>query len=47
MEVEINIPQSLDDITLKQYKEYEKIIESNKGDKNSERFIYLKMIEIF
>ena len=47
MEVEINIPQSLDDITLKQYKEYEKIIKSNKDDKNSERFIYLKMIEIF
>lgn len=47
MELEINIPQSLDDITLKQYREYEKILNSNKNDANSERFIYLKMVEIF
>ncbi len=37
----------LDDITIKQYKEYEKILDANKNDANSERFIYLKMVEIF
>ena len=47
MEIEVNIPQSLDDITLKQYKDYEKILKSNKDDVNSERFIHLKMLEIF
>ena len=47
MELEINIPDSLNDITLKQYKEYEKILDANKNDVNSERFIYLKMVEIF
>tara|TARA_R110000782_G_scaffold12141_2_gene36684 strand:- start:1730 stop:2392 length:663 start_codon:yes stop_codon:yes gene_type:complete len=47
MKVNIYLPQSLSEITLKEYKEYDKIILSNKDDANSERFVNLKMLEIF
>lgn len=43
MKLKINIPTSLDDITLKQYKHYFKIQENN----NDERFLQAKMIEVF
>ena len=47
MEYEIKIPTELKDITLRQYKSYEKIIKANVTDQNSERFINIKMLEIF
>ena len=47
MEYEIKIPTELKDITLRQYKAYEKIIKANVADQNSERFINIKMLEIF
>lgn len=47
MEVKLLVPQSLDDITLREYQKYEKIVETNKGDDKSERFVSLKMLEIF
>tara|TARA_R110000782_G_scaffold92247_2_gene175577 strand:- start:538 stop:1197 length:660 start_codon:yes stop_codon:yes gene_type:complete len=47
MEYEITIPTELKDITLRQYKAYEKIIQANVTDQNSERFINTKMLEIF
>ena len=47
MEYEINIPTELKDITLKQYKAYEKVVQANAQDQNSERFINIKMLEIF
>jgi hypothetical protein len=43
MKLKINIPTSLDDITLRQYKHYFKIQENNK----EERFLQAKMIEVF
>lgn len=47
MELEINVPTSLADITLRQYKEYEKVLDTNEGDTNAEHFLNLKMLEIF
>ena len=47
MEYEIKIPTELKDITLRQYKAYEKVIQANIEDQNSERFISTKMLEIF
>ena len=47
MEYEIKIPTELKDITLRQYKAYEKVIQANVTDQNSERFINTKMLEIF
>tara|TARA_R110001632_G_scaffold28616_3_gene76202 strand:- start:4986 stop:5645 length:660 start_codon:yes stop_codon:yes gene_type:complete len=47
MEYEIKIPTELKDITLRQYKAYEKIIKANVTDQYSERFINTKMLEIF
>ena len=47
MELEINVPTSLADITLRQYKEYEKVLDVNEGDTYAEHFLNLKMLEIF
>ncbi len=47
MRIEINIPSTLSEITLQQYKRYLKIIENNAEGENAERFIQLKMLEIF
>lgn len=47
MKIQITIPESQKDITLKQYKDYYKIVEINKDNANAERFIHLKMLEIF
>ena len=43
MKVKIDIPQSLEDITLRDYKHFLKIQEKNKD----ERFVKAKMVEIF
>jgi hypothetical protein len=47
MEIKISVPTSLSDITLREYKQYEKIVNTNDQDENSERFINTKMVEIF
>ena len=47
MEIKISVPTTLADITLRQYKKYEKIILTNEGIDQSERFVNLKMLEIF
>lgn len=47
MKLKINVPESLADITLGQYKKYESILEANKDIENAERFLNLKMLEIF
>ncbi len=47
MRIKVKIPTSLADITLKQYKEFNKIIETNKDDDNSDHFVSIKMLEIF
>ena len=47
MKLKLNVPQSLADITLAEYKHYEKIVNTNADTENSERFINLKMLEIF
>ena len=43
MKITINIPESLNDITLKQYQKWLKIAE----DKKLDNFLQQKMIEIF
>jgi len=43
MKLKINIPTSLDEITLRKYKHFYKISEKNKD----ERFLQAKMIEVF
>lgn len=47
IKVKISIPQDLSDITLREYKKYDKILNANTEDPNSERFLQLKMVEIF
>lgn len=47
MEIKISVPTSLSDITLRQYRKYEQVVKANEGDENSERFINLKMVEVF
>ncbi len=47
MKLTIDIPTTLDDITLEQYVRYNKILETNKDDANSQDFINFKMLEIF
>lgn len=47
MKLEITVPSSLDDITLRQYKDYERVLDTNKEDVNAEHFLNLKMLEIF
>ena len=47
MEIKLQVPTSLADITLREYKKYERIIKTNSEDENSERFVNLKMLEIF
>ena len=41
------MPEHLGDITLREYKRYDRIINTNKEDANSERFVQTKMVEIF
>ena len=47
MRVKIQIPTSLADITLRQYKKFDKIVEANRGDESSAHFVTIKMLEIF
>ena len=47
MEFKIDVPNNLSEITLAQYMKYNKLIETNKDDINSDSFVSLKMLEIF
>jgi hypothetical protein len=46
MKVRIEIPQSLNSITLGQYQEFQKILKANEGQEDS-TFVHLKMLQIF
>jgi hypothetical protein len=45
--LEIEIPSTLSEITLQQYKRYLKVVEENQEGEYADRFISLKMLEIF
>ena len=47
MQIEINVPSDLSEITLEQYQRYIKLIEDNQEGTYADRFISLKMLEIF
>jgi len=47
LKLKIEIPQSLNDITLGQYQEYLKVLEANKEDDNAGDFLNLKALSIF
>lgn len=44
---ELNLPESLSDITLEQYQRYMKVVESNEDDENASDFLNLKALDIF
>jgi hypothetical protein len=46
MKVKIEIPQSLNSITLGQYQEFQKILKANEGQEES-TFVQIKMLQIF
>ncbi len=47
MQLEIDVPSNLSEITLKQYTRYLKVVEENQEGEYADRFISLKMLEIF
>lgn len=47
MKLQITIPESLADIPLWRYQKYLKLVETNKDDKNADKFLAIKMLEIF
>lgn len=47
MKISINVPDNLSEITLDQYMQFNKIVDTNKDDPNAERFLQLKMLEVF
>lgn len=47
MRIEIDIPTKLSEITLDQYRRYLKLAESNTEGEHKDRFLALKMLEIF
>tara|TARA_R110000868_G_scaffold54835_3_gene170938 strand:+ start:605 stop:1261 length:657 start_codon:yes stop_codon:yes gene_type:complete len=47
MKLQITIPESLADIPLWRYQKYLKLVEANKDDKNADKFLAIKMLEIF
>jgi len=47
MRIEIDIPTKLSEITLDQYRRYLKLAESNTEGQHKDRFLALKMLEIF
>tara|TARA_R110002153_G_C13257581_1_gene492156 strand:- start:666 stop:1328 length:663 start_codon:yes stop_codon:yes gene_type:complete len=47
MQIEIEVPSNLSEITLSQYTRYLKLVETNKDVENIDRFMSLKMLEIF
>lgn len=47
MNIKVNVPSRLNEITLDQYQKYYKVLETNKEDLESDNFIRLKMLEIY
>lgn len=47
MNIKVNVPSRLNEITLDQYQKYYKVLETNKEDVESDNFIRLKMLEIY
>jgi len=47
LKLKIEIPQTLNDITLGQYQQYLKVVEANKDDENAGDFLNLKALSIF
>lgn len=47
MQIEIEVPSNLSEITLEQYTRYLNLIETNKDVDNIDKFLSLKMLEIF
>jgi hypothetical protein len=47
MKVEINVPSTLSDIPLHKYQKFLRIVDKNIDDPNADRFVAMKMIEIF
>ena len=47
MKLQITIPESLADIPLWRYQKYLKLVETNKDDPNADKFLAIKMLEIF
>jgi hypothetical protein len=47
MQIEIDVPSTLSEISLSQYKRYLRLVESNKELEHIDQFMSLKMLEIF
>jgi hypothetical protein len=47
MKVTIKIPQSIYDVPLYQYQEFQKTVEANKDDNDSDEFLQSKLVSIF
>lgn len=47
MKIEINVPSELSEIPLHKYQKFLRIVDKNIDDPNADRFIAMKMIEIF
>lgn len=47
IKLELTIPRTLSDITLGQYQEYMKVVETNKDDENAAEFLNKKALQIF
>lgn len=47
MKLEINVPSNLSEIPLKKYQKFLRIVDQNIDDPNADRFVSMKMLEIF
>ena len=47
MKIEINVPSELSEIPLHKYQKFLRIVDKNIDDPNADRFVSMKMIEIF
>jgi hypothetical protein len=47
MQIEIDVPSNLSEITLSQYKRYLRLIDTNSELEHIDQFMSLKMLEIF
>jgi hypothetical protein len=47
MKLEVNVPSKLSEIPLHKYQKFLKIVDKNIDDPNADRFVAMKMLEIF
>ena len=47
MKIEINVPSTLSEVPLHKYQKFLRIVDKNIDDPNADRFVAMKMIEIF